>query len=195
MFRGNEHQKSFKNAVKYFYKNRKESIKIIDQITEASIEYVENQVKNGIQCFQLFETYCGSIPYDLYTELILPSSKKILNSAKKLNCPTIFFPKDYSLGLKNINDSICDFVSVDWHLSLPEARKLVDNRVGLQGNMDPRIFYYEFDTIKKYLNSLNEFGSKNSNWIFNLGHGFLPDIDHLKVKKTVQWIKKNNWNR
>ena len=49
--------------------------------------------------------------------------------------------------------------------------------------------------IKKYLNSLNEFGSKNSNWIFNLGHGFLPDIDHLKVKKTVQWIKENNWNR
>ena len=195
MFRGNEHQKSFKNAVKYFYKNRKESIKIIEQITEASIEYVENQVKNGIQCFQLFETYCGSIPYDLYTELILPFSQKILNSAKKLNCPTIFFPKDYSLGLKNINSSICDFVSVDWHISLPEARKLVDNGVGLQGNMDPRIFYYEFDTIKKYLNSLNEFGSKNSNWIFNLGHGFLPDIDHLKVKKTVQWIKKNNWNR
>jgi uroporphyrinogen decarboxylase len=97
--------------------------------------------------------------------------------------------------LKNINNSICDFVSIDWHISLPEARKLVDNGVGLQGNMDPRIFYYEFDTIKKYLNSLNEFGSKNSNWIFNLGHGFLPDIDHLKVKKTVQWIKKNNWNR
>ena len=47
------------------YKNRKESIKIIEQITEASIEYVENQVKNGLQCFQLFETYCGSIPYDL----------------------------------------------------------------------------------------------------------------------------------
>ena len=85
------------------YKNRKESIKIIEQITEASIEYVENQVKNGIQCFQLFETYCGSIPHDLYTELILPFSKKILNSSKKLNCPTIFFPKDYSFGLKNIN--------------------------------------------------------------------------------------------
>ena len=71
------------------------------------------------------------------------------------------------------------------------VRKLVDNSVGLQGNMDPRIFYYEFNTIKKYLNSLNEFGSKNSNFRdFQLGHGFLPDIDHLKVKKPFSGLKK-----
>ena len=80
-------------------------------------------------------------------------------------------------------------------MSLSEARRLVDSSVGVQGNMDPRIFYYEFDFIERYLESLGDFGSKNSNWIFNLGHGFLPDIDHLKVKKTVEWIKKNNWNR
>ena len=112
-----------------------------------------------------------------------------------MNCPTIFFPKDYSLGLKNINKDLCDYVSIDWHMSLLEARKLVDSSVGIQGNMDPRIFYHEFDFIERYLESLRDFGSKNSNWIFNLGHGFLPDIDHLKVKKTVEWIKNNNWNR
>ena len=50
MFRGNEHQKVLKMLLNIFI-NRKESIKIIEQITEASIEYVENQVKNGIQCF------------------------------------------------------------------------------------------------------------------------------------------------
>ena len=56
-------------------------MKIIEQITEASIVYVENQIKSGIQCFQLFETYCGSIPYDLYKECILPYSKKILTNS------------------------------------------------------------------------------------------------------------------
>ena len=195
MFRGNEKNKSFDTAINFFKKEKKKSMKIMEMLTEASIEYVKNQVKSGIDCFQLFETYSGIISNEDYYKLILPLSTKILLEARESGVPTIFFPKDYSLGLKNINNSICDFVSVDWHISLPEARKLVDNGVGLQGNMDPRIFYYEFDTIKKYLNSLNEFGSKNSNWIFNLGHGFLPDIDHLKVKKTVQWIKKNNWNR
>ena len=195
MFRGDETQKSFKDAIKFFYNNRKESMKIIEQITEASIVYVENQIKSGIQCFQLFETYCGSIPYDLYKECILPYSKKILNRAKELSCPTIFFPKDFSLGLKYINKDICDFVSIDWTMKLEDARNLVDKNVGLQGNMDPRIFYYDELKIESYLESLSSFGKNNHDWIFNLGHGFLPDIDYKKVQNVVNWIKNKNWNR
>jgi uroporphyrinogen decarboxylase len=195
MFRGDETQKSFKDAIKFFYNNRKESMKIIEQITEASIVYVENQIKSGIQCFQLFETYCGSIAYDLYKECILPYSKKILNSAKELGCPTIFFPKDFSLGLKYINKDICDFVSIDWTMKLEDARNLVDKNVGLQGNMDPRIFYYDELKIESYLESLSSFGKNNHDWIFNLGHGFLPDIDYKKVQNVVNWIKNKNWNR
>lgn len=195
MFRGDETQKSFKDAIKFFYNNRKESMKIIEQITEASIVYAENQIKSGIQCFQLFETYCGSIPYDLYKECILPYSKKILNRAKELSCPTIFFPKDFSLGLKYINKDICDFVSIDWTMKLEDARNLVDKNVGLQGNMDPRIFYYDELKIESYLESLSSFGKNNHDWIFNLGHGFLPDIDYKKVQNVVNWIKNKNWNR
>ena len=195
MFRSDESKKGFKEAVKYLYNNRKDSIKIIEQITEASIDYVKNQVKSGIECFQLFETYCGSIPSELYTDLILPYSKKILNAAKEMDCPTIFFPKDYSLGLKSINNDLCDYVSIDWHISINEARKLVDSQVGLQGNMDPRIFYYNEKEIENYLESLSDFGKNNHNWIFNLGHGFLPDIDYKKVQKTVNWIKSKNWSR
>ena len=195
MFRGDETQKSFKDAIKFFYNNRKESVKIIELITEASIDYVKNQVKSGIECFQLFETYCGSIPYDLYEELILPYSKKILNTAKELGCPTIFFPKDFSLGLKSINNEICDFVSIDWTMKLDDARNLVDDKVGLQGNMDPRIFYYSEPEIKNYLETLSDFGKKNHDWVFNLGHGFLPDIDYKKVQNVVNWIKTKNWDR
>ncbi len=49
--------------------------------------------------------------------------------------------------------------------------------------------------VANYLESLSDFGKNNHNWIFNLGHGFLPDIDYKKVKKTVNWIKSKNWNR
>ncbi len=195
MFRSSENKKSFKEAIKFFYSNKKDSLRILEQITEASIDYAKNQVNSGIDVFQLFETYCGAIPYELYEELILPFSKKILNSVKEMNCPNIFFPKDFSLGLKSINKGICDFVSIDWHISLNSARYLVDESVGVQGNMDPRILYYDKNDIENYLNSCIEFGSKNNNWIFNLGHGFLPDIDYKKAQFVVDWIKKTNWNR
>ena len=40
-----------------------------------------------------------------------------------------------------------------------------------------------------------ELGEKNYDWVFNLGHGFLPDIDYKKVKYVVEWVKETNWNR
>ena len=51
MFRAKENNKSFKDAIKFFYCNRKESIKILEQITEASIDYAKNQVLSGIEVF------------------------------------------------------------------------------------------------------------------------------------------------
>ena len=195
MFRGNEKDKSFNNALKFFYSNKKESIKILDKLTEASIQYVEGQIDAGIDCFQLFETYCGIIPSDLYKEIVLPLSVKILDVARDKNIPTIFFPKNFNDGLKYINSDICDFVSIDWNLSLEYAREVVDSSVGIQGNMNPRLFYSSYEEIDMYLNGLLNFGEKNYDWIFNLGHGFLPDIDHLKVKHVVKWIKEANWNR
>ena len=84
---------------------------------------------------------------------------------------------------------MCDYVSVDYDISLDNARNLLDSEVGIQGNMDPKIFYQEIDEIENYLKSLIDFGSKNTDWIFNLGHGFRPDIDHIKVKYVVEWIK------
>jgi uroporphyrinogen decarboxylase len=118
-----------------------------------------------------------------------------LNAAKENNCPTIFFPKDYGNGISKIEEGTCDFVSIDWHSSISHARNILNNKIGIQGNMDPRIFYEDYNVIENYLNSLVDFGSKNHNWIFNLGHGFLPDIDYKKVQFVVEWVKNKDWKR
>lgn len=195
MFRGNEKNKSFDAAINFFRKEKKKSMKIMEMLTEASIEYVKNQVKSGIDCFQLFETYSGIISNEDYKNFILPLSTKILLEARESGVPTIFFPKNFNEGLKYINKEMCDYVSVDYDISLDYARNLLDSEVGIQGNMDPKIFYQEIDEIENYLKSLIDFGSKNTDWIFNLGHGFRPDIDHIKVKYVVEWIKNANWKR
>ena len=91
------------------YSNPSESKKIIDSQTELSIEYALKQVKHGVECFQLFETYGGLIPQVMYKELILPASKRILNAVREKGIPTIYFPKNFGGGLKHINKDICDF--------------------------------------------------------------------------------------
>ena len=188
-------QKDLHDVAKLIYSNKEESIHILNKITEASISYVESQVNSGIDCFQLFETYCGIVPEKLYTKLILPLSEKILYAAKKKGCKTIFFPKNYNIGYKKINHEFCDFVSVDWQMDLVDARKLIDKKIGIQGNIDPRIFYSTKKDISSHLESLSEFGKNNYDWIFNLGHGFMPGINLDNVKYTIEWIKRHNWKR
>ena len=195
MFRGHVRDVTFNDAIKFLYSNPSESKKIIDALVETSIEYAKNQVKHGIECFQLFETYGGLIPEDMYNELILPASKKILNSVRDLGIPTIFFPKNFGGGLKYVNKDLCDFVSIDWQTNLYSAREMVDKEVGIQGNIDPRLMYSDYASIEKELSKLIPFGRDNQDWIFNLGHGFLPDIDYKKAKFIVDWIKETNWKR
>mgnify|MGYP001176370434 FL=1 len=195
MFRRNETNKDFNYVIKLLYKERKKCTEILEMITDASIEYVKNQVDSGIDCFQLFETYCGIIPEEMYTEIVLPFSKRILNAAMEKNCKTIFFPKNYNYGIKELNKGICDIASIDWQIPLETARTLLSNKLGIQGNMDPRLFFSDKKEIEKYLLSLRKFGEVNSNWIFNLGHGFIPGIEVSNVNFVVDWIKNHNWNR
>ena len=112
-----------------------------------------------------------------------------------IHIETIYLPKNFGGGLKYINKDICDFVSIDWQTPIETARILVDNSVGLQGNVDPRLLYADKSVIEKHLQSMIPFGRDNKDWIFNLGHGFLPDIKIEKAKFVVDWIKETNWNR
>ena len=195
MFRDNVRDITFKNAIEFIYRDMKSSKKIIDALTEVSIEYAVTQCKHGINTFQLFETYGGLLPEDLYLELILPSSKKILNAVRDQGVPTIYFPKDLGYGISKVNKDVADFVGIDWHMSLNYARKIVDPEVGLQGNLDPRLLYSNQDYILQTLEKYVEFGSANQNWIFNLGHGIMPDTPVENVKFVIDWIKSTNWKR
>ena len=196
MFRDNVRDITFKNATEFLYKNRKASKQIIDALAEVSTEYALTQVKHGVQSFQLFETYGGLLPEDLYLELFLPASKKILNAVRDAGVPTIYFPKDLGNGIKAIDKDVADFVGIDWRMSLNHAREIVDPEVGLQGNLDPRLLYASQPEIEQVLNEKYlPFGRDNQKWIFNLGHGILPDLPVENVKFVIDWVKSVDWGR
>ena len=195
MFRGEVRDTTFLDAIKYFYNNKKNSLKILDALTEVSIEYAKTQAAHGIEAFQLFETYGGLLPESIYKQDILPRAKKILNAVRDLGVPTIYFPKDLGAGISNVNKDVADFVGVDWQTPIETARALVPKEVGLQGNLDPRILFASQDVIAQELEKYLSFGQNNQDWIFNLGHGVMPGIPVENVKFAIDWIKSANWNR
>lgn len=186
---------TFPDAVALLYKDKVLAHKLLTAITELSIEYATNQVKHGISAFQIFETHAGLIPSDLYFEMIMPYVRKISAAVKETGTPVIFLPKGLGYGIVKIKPDDTDFLSIDWQISIDDARTLIHHDIGLQGNLDPRLLLADKETILQHLEKYRFFGSEYQNWIFNLGHGFIPGIPFENARLVVDWIKQTNWDR
>jgi uroporphyrinogen decarboxylase len=195
MVQGLSSNHTFPDAVALLYKNKALSHKLLNLITELSIEYATNQVKHGISAFQIFETHAGLIPSELYFDMIMPYVRRISGSVMQMGCPVIFLPKGLGTGISHIKPGDTNFLSIDWQTPIEEARQMVHPEIGIQGNLDPRLLLADKTTILETLGKYVSFGSKHQDWIFNLGHGFIAGIPFENAKLVVDWIKQTDWKR
>ena len=193
MIQGISANTNFPDAVKFLYARKKEAVKLIDSITDLSIYYVLKQIEHGASVFQLFDTHAGLIPISLYKELFLPAILKIAQTIRDTGTPFIFFPKGLGTGLELITPDMADIAGIDWQIPLEYARTIIHPEIGLQGNLDPRLLFAPRSEIEKELEKYTEFYRNNKKWIFNLGHGFLPDTPFENAKFIVEWIKNKRW--
>ncbi len=193
MLQGISTRASFPKAVKFFYSNREETQKLVDAITEITIDYALHQVEHGIDAFQIFETHAGLLPAEMYQEIFLPAVTKIGKAIKEKGIPVIYFPKGMGNGLQAITPEVCDFVSIDWQMDLSYARQIVDPAIGLQGNIDPRLLYASKEEIERKLKQYIKFFHVNKDWVFNFGHGVVSDTSFEKLKFITDWVKEENW--
>ncbi|HCY43194.1 MAG TPA: uroporphyrinogen decarboxylase [Prolixibacteraceae bacterium] len=195
MLQGLGRKGDFPEAIKFIYQNKETTKKLIEVVTDLSIVYAQGQIEHGVDVFQLFDTHAGLIPVDLYQELFMPSIRKIGAAVREKDIPFIFFPKGLGVGIADITPEDCDYLSIDWQIPIGTARKMVDSKIGLQGNIDPRLLYASQPEIEKALQPYIEFGKNNQNWIFNLGHGFMPGISFENARFLADWVKRTNWKR
>ena len=195
MVQGMSSNHTFPDALTLLYKDRKVTHQLLAAITELSVEYARNQIRHGISAFQIFDTHAGLIPSDLYHEIMMPYVRKITKAVHEEGCPVIFLPKGLGYGIHHIRPEDADFLSIDWQIPIEEARTLVHREIGLQGNLDPRLLFADKEMIVQTLEKFVDFGSREQNWIFNLGHGLVPGIPFENVKLVVDWIKQTDWKR
>lgn len=195
MLQGLGRKGDFPEAVKFIYQHKETTRKLIEVVTDLSIVYAQGQIEHGVDVFQLFDTHAGLIPADLYQELFMPATKKIAAAVREKGIPFIFFPKGLGTGIAKITPEDCDYLSIDWQTPLQVARRIVDPQIGLQGNVDPRLLYASQPEIEVALRPYIEFGKNNQNWIFNLGHGFMPGISFENARFLADWVKRTDWKR
>ena len=110
----------------------------------------------------------------------------LVNYVKSLNVPVICFPrevKNYKEYVENIKP---DAISIDYQIDPRVIKREI--KIPIQGGLDPKILLSDKENLKKEsLKYLNIF--KNHPYIFNLGHGVLPETDPMMVDYLVKIVK------
>ena len=193
MLQGPGSRSGFSDAVKWMFAHQDKLPGLVEALTEMTLIYVKNQIRHGIEAFQLFETNAGLIPNAFYKKFFLPSAEKIASAVREEGIPFILFPKGIGDGMHMLGPQHADFVSVDWLTPLERAREILDKNIGLQGNLDPRLLFADKKLIEKELKNYLNFGRKHQNWVFNLGHGFLPGTPFENARFVTDWMKEQKW--
>ena len=148
--------------------------------------HIKNQIDNGAEVIQIFDSWAGLLEEkDLPNYVYIPTLS-LVDYVKSLSVPVICFPR----GIKNYKN-YCDIVKpdavcIDYEVNPMEIVKNI--KIPVQGGMDPKVLLTDKDNLKKeakrYLDIF-----KDHPYIFNLGHGILPETKPEMMDYLVKFVK------
>ena len=176
-------------ARRWAYQDRQSFSRLIDLLTEASIVYLKGQIEAGIDVIQIFDSWAGSLAEDEREIWCLEPLRKISRAIKESypEIPIIGFLRGAPLvyrEMANITD--IDGVGIDTASDIEFTRETLSGKKTIQGNLDPLALLAGGDALDKGIDKILE-GFGRSAFIFNLGHGILPEtpiahVEHLVAK-------------
>jgi len=172
--------KTFSEAKKMLYQNPDIAHQLLSKITNSTIHYLKEKIRNGVDVIQLFDSWAGLLNAEMYDRFAWPYAEKILSAIDEV--PTIFFPKGawFSYDTFAKSDSF-DCLGVGWSSPVKHVREQMGADRLLQGNLDPCHLYSTPESIERSTTKMIEsYGRKH---VVNLGHGVYPDtqVDHVKA--------------
>ena len=148
--------------------------------------HIKNQINSGASLIQIFDSWAGLLDEKLYSKYIFDPTCELVEFTKSLNVPVICFPrsiKNYKKFSEIVNP---DAINIDYDVDPKQIRDQI--KIPIQGGLDPRILLGDMDQIKKSaIKYLNMF--KDHPYIFNLGHGVLPETDPKTIDYLVNLVK------
>jgi uroporphyrinogen decarboxylase len=158
---------------------------LMEKLAEAFAAYVVALARAGADVIQLFDSWVGALSVGDYLEFAAPYSARILESVE---VPTIHFGTGTAHLLEALSDVGGDVIGIDWRVPIDQAWERVGFDRGVQGNLDPALLLGPFErTRAAALRILDAVGGRPG-YIFNLGHGVLPDTDPGELRRLVQLV-------
>ena len=175
-----------KKLIKDFFKDKfliNRTLIILEKFLKI---HIEHQIKNGASIIQIFDSWAGTLEEKDLPSYVYVPTLNLVNHIKSLNIPAICFPrgiKDYKTFCEIVKP---DAVNIDYNVN--PALILKEIKIPIQGGLDPKILLSDKENLKKEtLKYLNIF--KDHPYVFNLGHGVIPETDPNMIDYLVKTVK------
>ena len=164
-------------------------VALLDQLADIAIASLRAQVRAGASAVQLFDSWAGVLSLADYRRVVLPATARVFAGLADLGVPRIHFGVGTGELLGAMAEAGAEVVGVDWRVDLRTARARVGPEVGLQGNLDPALLSAPWPVIEREARRVLAQGrAAGPGFVFNLGHGVLPETDPSVLTRLVELV-------
>ncbi|KAJ1428569.1 uroporphyrinogen decarboxylase [Ochromonadaceae sp. CCMP2298] len=163
---------------------------MLDRLAENIGDYAIFQIESGAQVIQVFDSWAGHLSPVDYDVFAAPYQRKVIEKIKKAHpeVPIIIYINKSGALLERMAASGADIISLDWTVTIDEARKRIGSQIGIQGNLDPMVLFAPNEVIKERTHDILKMGG-GRNHVMNLGHGIDAGTSEEKAAFFADTVK------
>ncbi|MDE0228050.1 MAG: uroporphyrinogen decarboxylase, partial [Spirochaetaceae bacterium] len=161
---------------------------LMERLTRLVIDYLAAQADAGAQVLQIFDSWAGVLSSADYRAHVLPFVRRVCADLQPAGVPLIYFSTGTGTLLDLLAELPCDVLSVDWRVDLAAVRRLLPARMALQGNLEPALLFAPEQVLEPRARAVLAAGASAPGYIFNLGHGILPQTPPEAVARLVDLV-------
>ena len=165
---------------------------LMNTLTEAIVEYLHLQIDAGADAIQIFDSWAALCPLAHYENWSLSWIRKIINSLDN-RVPVILFAKGMTDKAEKLSSTGATALSIDWTVDLNEIRRHIHRKIALQGNLDPAVLTTTPEITRLESRRILDENSNQPGFIFNLGHGMLPNAKIDCVEAMIKEVTREKY--
>jgi len=175
------------------YRDPKSFNRLIDILVDSSARYLNAQIEAGADAVQIFDTWAGGLPATEFDRWCIAPIRRLVEAVRieHPGVPVIVFARGACHGYARIADEVApEGIGIDTGFSVERARDELQPKAVVQGNLDPLALVAGGDALKAGVERIME-ALADGPFIFNLGHGIVPETPVEHVAELVELVRRH----
>ncbi len=164
--------------------------RLMDVLTDASVDYLSAQVQAGAEALMLFDSWAGVLSPLQFRQHVIASATKIVAQLKRLHpdVPVIGFPRLAGVMVRDYAATGVDGIGIDTGSDIGAAAAMLPAHVAVQGNLDPLAVVAGGNAMRTEASAVLA-AMRGRPFIFNLGHGIVPQTPPEHVAALLELVR------